>query len=60
MVEFRNNYRGEWSGLWNRIARYITGMGYTRNIGTITGILMNGVSEGNAGDIDLGNVQVKG
>lgn len=55
----RNNYRGEWSGLWNRIARYISGMGYTRNIGTITGILMNGVSKGNAGDIDLGNVQEK-
>ena len=55
----RNNYRGEWSGLWNRIARYISGMGYTRNIGTITGILMNGVSRGNAGDIDLGNIQKK-
>ncbi len=55
----RNNYRGEWGGLWNRIARYISGMGYTRNIGTITGILMNGVSKGNAGNIDLGNVQEK-
>lgn len=55
----RNNYRGEWSGLWNRIARYISGMGYTRNIGTITGILMNGVSKGNAGNIDLGNLQEK-
>lgn len=55
----RNNYRGEWSGLWNRIARYVAGMGYTRNKGTVTGILMNGVSKGNAGDIDLGNLQEK-
>lgn len=59
MEESRNNYRGEWGGLWNRIARYVAGMGYTRNVGTITGILMNGVSKGNAGDIDLGNLQEK-
>ena len=59
MEKFRNNYRGEWGGLWNRIARYVVGMGYTRNKGTVTGILMNGVSKGNAGDIDLGNVQEK-
>lgn len=59
MGEFRNNYRGEWGGLWNRIARYIAGMGYTKNIGTVTEILMNGTSKGTAGKVDLGAVQEK-
>ena len=34
----------------------VSGWGFTKNIGTITGIKMNGVSKGNSGVIDLGNV----
>ena len=34
----------------------IAAMGYTKNTGTITGITMNGESQGTAGVVDLGNV----
>lgn len=34
----------------------ITGHGYTNNVGTITGINMNGVSKGTSGVVDLGTV----
>lgn len=34
----------------------IAAMGYTKNAGTVTGITMNGESQGAAGVVDLGNV----
>ena len=34
----------------------ITAMGFTKNLGTITGIKMNGESKGTEGVVDLGNV----
>ena len=34
----------------------ITAMGFTKNIGTITGIKMNGASKGTSGVVDLGTV----
>lgn len=35
----------------------ITAMGFTKNIGTITEVKMNGVSKGTSGVVDLGDVQ---
>ena len=34
----------------------ILAMGFTKNLGTITGITMNGASKGTSGVVDLGNV----
>ena len=34
----------------------VTGWGFTKNAGTITGITMNGASKGNSGVVDLGTV----
>ena len=34
----------------------ITAMGFTKNIGTITGITMNGTSKGTSGVVDLGTI----
>jgi hypothetical protein len=34
----------------------ITAMGFTKNLGTITGITMNGISKGTNGVVDLGSV----
>lgn len=34
----------------------ITSKGYTTNVGTVTGIKMNGASKGSSGEIDLGTV----
>lgn len=42
--------------LWGRIKTYISGLGYTTNTGTITGITMNGASKGTSGVVDLGTV----
>lgn len=44
--------------LWSRIKTYVTGLGYTSNIGTVTGIKMNNgsaISPVN-GIVDLGTV----
>ena len=38
------------------VAAFVEGKGYTTNIGTITGITMNGASKGTSGIIDLGTV----
>lgn len=35
----------------------ITAMGFTKNLGTITEVKMNGTSKGTSGVVDLGNVQ---
>ena len=42
--------------LWEQIVSYVTGLGYTSNVGTITGITMNGASKGTSGVVDLGTV----
>lgn len=42
--------------LWSKIKAYVTGLGYTSNVGTITGITMNNVSKGTSGVVDLGTV----
>lgn len=42
--------------LWEKIKAYVTGLGYTSNVGTITGITMNGASKGTSGVVDLGTV----
>lgn len=42
--------------LWEQIVSYVTGLGYTSNVGTITGITMNNVSKGTSGVVDLGTV----
>lgn len=34
----------------------VTGWGFTKNAGTITGITMNGLSKGTSGVVDLGTV----
>lgn len=34
----------------------VSGWGFTKNTGTITGISMNGTSKGTSGNVDLGNV----
>lgn len=44
------------SRVWNRIKAYIQSLNYTSNIGTITGITMNGSSKGTSGVVDLGSV----
>lgn len=44
------------SRVWNRIKAYIQSLNYTSNIGTITGITMNGSSKGTSGVVDLGTV----
>jgi hypothetical protein len=44
------------SRVWNRIKAYIQSLNYTSNIGTITGITMNGASKGTSGVVDLGTV----
>lgn len=44
--------------LWSRIKTYISGLGYTSNVGTVTGVKMNNgsvISPVN-GVVDLGNV----
>lgn len=42
--------------LWEKIKAYVTGLGYTSNVGTITGITMNDASKGTSGVVDLGTV----
>ena len=44
------------SRVWNRIKAYIQSLNYTSNIGTVTGITMNGSSKGTSGVVDLGTV----
>lgn len=39
-----------------KVSELTNDAGYTTNVGTITGITMNGVSQGTSGVVDLGNV----
>lgn len=55
-------YNGSPNGSFEEMPEYsvtedeISGLGFTKNEGTVTGVTMNGVSKGSSGVIDLGDV----
>lgn len=59
----KSNFSGNYNDLTNKptipaevTENTVSGWGFTKNIGTITGITMNGVSKGVSGVVDLGTV----
>lgn len=53
-------HRRSMKALWSYIKSKVEGLGYTKNTGTITGIKMNGKSQGTSGVVDLGTVLTGG
>lgn len=55
-----NYHRRSMKALWSYIKSKVEGLGYTKNTGTITGIKMNGKSQGTSGVVDLGTILTSG
>ena len=53
-------HRRSMKALWSYIKSKVEGLGYTKNTGTLTGIKMNGKSQGTSGVVDLGTVLTSG
>lgn len=53
-------HRRSMKALWSYIKSKVEGLGYTKNTGTLTGIKMNGKSQGTSGVVDLGTILTGG